>query len=55
MLDFSSIGSADVTVVLFIDRDLHKVDCLTYDGITDLTHSITPTLVFLRKTISCLN
>ena len=44
-----------VTVALLMDGCLHEVDCLTCDGITDLTSLITPTLVFLRNTISCLD
>ena len=41
-------------MVLFIDGDFYKVNCLNCNGIPDLTHSITPTTVSLRKTISCL-
>ena len=39
-------------MVLFIDGDFYN--CLNCNGIPDLTHSITPATVSLRKTISCL-
>ena len=47
-----NIWSGGATVVLFTDGDLHEVDCLTCNSITDLTYSIIPTLVLLRNTIS---
>ena len=54
MLGSSNIWSGGVTLALLIDGGLHEVDCFTYNGITDLTYSITPMLVFLHNTISCL-
>ena len=51
MLGSSSIWSGGITVVLFIDGDFYKDNCLNFNGITDLTHSITPTMVSSRKTI----
>ena len=55
MLGSCNIWSGGVIVALLTDGDLHEVDCLTCNGITDLKYSITPTLVFLRNTILYLD
>ena len=51
MLGSSRILFGGVIMVLLTDGDLNEVDCLTCNDIADLTHSIIPTLMFLRKTI----
>ena len=55
MLGSSNIWSGGVIVALLTDGDLREVDCFTCNGITDLTYSITPTLVFLCYTILYLD
>ena len=55
MLGSSNVWSGGVAVALLTDGGLHEVDCLTCNGITDLTHSVIPTLVFLGNALSCLD
>ena len=55
MLGSSNIWSGGVTVAFLTEWDLHEFDCLTCNGITDLTCLITPTFVFICNTISCLD
>ena len=55
MLGSSNIWSERVTMAFLTDGDLREVEFLTCNGITDLIYSITPTLVFLHNTISCLD
>ena len=53
MLGSSNVWSGGVAVALLTDGGLHEVYCLTCNGITDLTHSIIPTLVLQHWAMQC--